>query len=169
MSTSFSNSQVFQIPIVNPRLRPQESLLQLFDALENLDLVVNSIFTKVLDRVATEKSRIEGITNRLNTASNRVEYIKTLGNKATTIFSSAKYPAPEELDNYTPIYKEQPPKPSTRTKYFMRDEPHTQSIHDNGELDIESLRAETLEIENSILTSEEKKEGLGSYLNIYHL
>eukprot|EP01091_Cochliopodium_minus_P011330 TRINITY_DN3178_c0_g1_i1.p1 TRINITY_DN3178_c0_g1~~TRINITY_DN3178_c0_g1_i1.p1 ORF type:complete len:478 (+),score=189.19 TRINITY_DN3178_c0_g1_i1:168-1436(+) len=114
-----------------------------------------------MERVATEKRRIEGVYNRLNVATNRVEYIKSLGSKATTIFSSSKYPAPEELDNYTPIYKEIQPKTTSRTKYFMRDEPHLNVMNEN-EFDIDSLRAETLEIENSILSSEEKKEGLGS-------
>ena len=57
------------IKVINPKLRPQESLLQLIDSLENLDNVVNVIFNKIVERVATERSRIEGITNRINTAS----------------------------------------------------------------------------------------------------
>ena len=90
-----------------------------------------------------------------------------MNTKATTIFSSSKYPAPEELDNYNPIYKEQAPKQTMRTKYFMRDEPHLSSFDDVGELDVESLRAETLEIENSILSSDEQKEGKNYILFIF--
>jgi hypothetical protein len=39
------------VPIVHRTLRPQEALLQTFDALADLDRAVNEVFSRIVDRV----------------------------------------------------------------------------------------------------------------------
>ncbi len=39
------------VPIVHRTLRPQEALLQVFDALADLDAVVNDVFGRIAERV----------------------------------------------------------------------------------------------------------------------
>lgn len=95
--------QIHSIPIVPPDLRTDESLLQLFDALEHLDTVVESVFGKIEDQAAKSRDTLIAVNNRINVARAKVQ--KIVGTKkATQVFSSTKYPATNQLETVAPIH-----------------------------------------------------------------
>jgi len=118
-------TQVFDVPIILQDLRPQEAYLQMFDALEKLDKVVDDIFSSISSRVSKEKGRLELISSRLGNAQNKIKQIETnLANRATKIHSPAKYPAPAHLESYVPLYIDQPVKVVTHSKFHLETVAH---------------------------------------------
>lgn len=78
-------------------------MLQMFDSLEMLEKTVNDVYEKVANRVKVENDRVARTRQRLAIAKEKLEIIK--GNeRATTVFSPAKYPAPKTLDDFVPMY-----------------------------------------------------------------
>ena len=89
-----------------PSLRREESINQIVDSLEYLEKVSKDIFTRISNRVAENKKRLEAINYRADLAQARIDKIKGI-KKATRVFSSAKYPAPEKLEPYETLYSEE--------------------------------------------------------------
>ena len=90
-----------QVALVYQDLRAVETYLQIFDALEQLERVVDKTFSTISSRVATEQQRLDAVTTKVNNADAKVNWIKqNMGNKATTVHSPAKYPAPAEPTRY---------------------------------------------------------------------
>jgi hypothetical protein len=50
-------AQVFSVPVVFPTTRQDESLYQIFDALEGLEAVVEDVFGRIKTRVPPSPSR----------------------------------------------------------------------------------------------------------------
>lgn len=98
--------QTYSIPLVLPSLRREESINQIVDSLEYLEKVSKDIFTRISNRVAENKKRLEAINYRADLAQARIDKIKGI-KKATRVFSSAKYPAPEKLEPYETLYSEE--------------------------------------------------------------
>lgn len=97
--------QIYDIPLVPPDLRQDESLLQLFDALEHLDVVVDEVFSRIESKVASNRTKLIDVNNRINVAKAKVG--KVVGSKkATQVFATAKYPGPSSLETFTPIHSE---------------------------------------------------------------
>ncbi|GBG76923.1 hypothetical protein CBR_g23137 [Chara braunii] len=80
------------LAVVGHDLRPEETYLQLCDALSMLEQTVDSIFSAVIDRVESDRQRLRGITERIKTAQAKIDAISG-SKKAITVFSSSKYPA----------------------------------------------------------------------------
>lgn len=99
-------SQVYNVPVVLPALRKEESYRQLVDALEYLDAVANDIFNRVSCRVAESRDQLTTINNRVNVAQAKIDKLRNSSSKATRVFSPPKYPAPERLCETTTVYQE---------------------------------------------------------------
>lgn len=95
--------QTYSVPIVLPNLRREESINQIIDSLEYLEKISKDIFTRISKRVDENKLRLAGINHRADLAQARIDKIKGI-KKATRVFSSAKYPAPEKLEAYETLY-----------------------------------------------------------------
>eukprot|EP00042_Codosiga_hollandica_P026384 m.124447 g.124447 ORF g.124447 m.124447 type:complete len:156 (+) comp52181_c0_seq1:39-506(+) len=90
------------VPIVSEDLREEESLLQMFDALEGLDVLATTVFNKISQRVLDDRDRIFQLNKRINVAQAKVS--KLIGSRqATSIFSSAKYPV-QSLSSFECLY-----------------------------------------------------------------
>lgn len=89
-------------------------------------------------QVGQEKERIDGISGRLEIAKvhntlgqhqlmdalqNKVQRIAG-STKAIKVHSSAKYPAPAQLESYHPLYVDVEAKPPRHTRYHLTDVPH---------------------------------------------
>lgn len=98
--------QTYSVPLVLPSLRREESINQIVDSLEYLEQVSKDIFTRISNRVAENKERLAAINHRADLAQARIDKIKGI-KKATRVFSSAKYPAPDKLQPYETLYSEQ--------------------------------------------------------------
>ncbi|PRP81920.1 Daf-16-Dependent Longevity (WT but not daf-16 lifespan increased) family member (ddl-2)-like [Planoprotostelium fungivorum] len=87
------------VPVIAQDLRVAESYIQIFDSLQTLDAVIEQVFGRISKKVNDEKTRLNAITNRLAVADAKVKHVST-SNKAVTVMSPAKYPAPENLPGF---------------------------------------------------------------------
>lgn len=90
-------SQGYFVPTIPPDLRREETIHQISDALEYLDKVANDVFARIGKKVAENKASLAKINDRVNLAAARVDKLKG-SNKATKVFSSAKYPSVDTLE-----------------------------------------------------------------------
>ncbi len=98
--------QSYNVPVVQPDLRKEESIIQIVDALEYLDAVANDIFSRISHRVAENRDDLVSINNRLCVAQAKIDKIRNSSSKATKVFSSPKYPAPEKHQDYESVFHE---------------------------------------------------------------
>jgi WAS protein family homolog 1 len=91
--------QPYQIGITQGDTSPDETLLDVFYSLERLNGTIDDIFGKVEKRVVDERDRINKINTRVEECRKIVQSIRG-SKKATTIFSTAKFPAPKVLPAY---------------------------------------------------------------------
>ncbi|XP_071492099.1 WASH complex subunit 1-like [Diadema antillarum] len=95
--------QVYNIPIIQPDLRREETIHQIADTLEYLERISNDVFERIESRVTENQERLTEINKRLDVAQLRVDKIKN-SRKAIKVFSSAKYPAPDKKDMYKSVF-----------------------------------------------------------------
>ncbi|XP_043943550.1 WASH complex subunit 1 [Protopterus annectens] len=95
--------QVYSVPLIQPDLRREEAIQQIADALQYLQKVSGDIFTRISQNVETNKRRLQSVSERITLAQAKVDRIKG-SKKAIKVFSSAKYPAPDKLEEYMSIF-----------------------------------------------------------------
>eukprot|EP01119_Soliformovum_irregulare_P012593 TRINITY_DN3278_c0_g1_i1.p1 TRINITY_DN3278_c0_g1~~TRINITY_DN3278_c0_g1_i1.p1 ORF type:complete len:455 (+),score=139.52 TRINITY_DN3278_c0_g1_i1:23-1366(+) len=147
---------VFHQPTVQPELRQSEAYWQVFDALDNLNRSVDEVFTRINQRVTHEKGRLQSLGARLDVAQSKVKQIQS-SNRAITVLSPSKYPAPESVSNYVPLYADAETKPNKRSPYKLSDIPHSTSELVVGSIDAALLLKET----NNLVDTDASNEGLG--------
>lgn len=96
--------QVYNIPVIQPDLRREETIQQIADALDYMEKVANDVFDRITARVTDNHTRLEGINKRLDVAQAKVDKIKDT-RKAIKVFSSAKYPAPDSHLTYKSVFE----------------------------------------------------------------
>jgi WAS family protein 1 len=75
---------VYSVPIIQQDLRQEETVLQIADALDYLDQVVNDIFDRVQSRIEESKAKLEILRKRQSLAKLKVEKL-TGSSKATKV------------------------------------------------------------------------------------
>ena len=63
-----------------------------------------ALHVKISHKVGTENARLADINERLDFAQRGIASITGQSSRATTVFSTAKYPAPKELPNYERLH-----------------------------------------------------------------
>ncbi|KAJ3596422.1 hypothetical protein NHX12_002829 [Muraenolepis orangiensis] len=99
----YLEGQVYSVPLIQPDLRREEAIHQIVDALHYLETISADIFNRVSESVGQNCKQLQVVTERIRLAQARVDKIKG-SKKATKVFSSAKYPAPDRLRDYTSIF-----------------------------------------------------------------
>ncbi|XP_037306999.1 WASH complex subunit 1 [Pungitius pungitius] len=110
--------QVYSVPLIQSDLRREEAVHQIADALLYLETISTDIFRRVSDSVEKNRRQLQSVTDRIRLAQARVDKIKG-SKKATKVFSSAKYPAPDRLRDYSSIFIEATD-PSSQTRPRQR-------------------------------------------------
>ncbi|XP_006741897.2 WASH complex subunit 1 [Leptonychotes weddellii] len=95
--------QTYAVPLIQPDLRREEAIQQVADALQYLQKVSGDIFSRISQRVELSRKQLQAIGERVSLAQAKIEKIKG-SKKAIKVFSSAKYPAPERLQEYGSIF-----------------------------------------------------------------
>lgn len=95
--------QVYAVPLIQPDLRREEAIQQVADALQYLQNISGDIFSRISQRVELSRRQLQAIGERVSLAQAKIEKIKG-SKKAIKVFSSAKYPAPEHLQEYSSIF-----------------------------------------------------------------
>ncbi|XP_072510156.1 WASH complex subunit 1 isoform X2 [Notamacropus eugenii] len=101
--THYPEGQAYSVPLIQPDLRREEAIQQVADALQYLREVSGDIFSRISQRVETSRSQLQVIGERVSLAQAKIEKIKG-SKKAIKVFSSAKYPAPDRLQEYNSIF-----------------------------------------------------------------
>ncbi|XP_047302898.1 WAS protein family homolog 2-like isoform X5 [Homo sapiens] len=95
--------QTYAVPFIQPDLRREEAVQQMVDALQYLQKVSGDIFSRISQQVEQSQSQVQAIGEKVSLAQAKIEKIKG-SKKAIKVFSSAKYPAPERLQEYGSIF-----------------------------------------------------------------
>ena len=98
------SSQVYNAPGISLDLRTEETVHQIVDSLAYLDQVANDVFSRIHNKVSENQGRLQKINERVNLTQAKVDAIKGR-NKATKVFASAKYPAPDSIEVYPTVFK----------------------------------------------------------------
>ncbi len=97
--------QPYKVPLAYGDLSQAETVRDIFYALENLSGTIDDIFVRMEKRIQDERKRVEQIKTRVSTCKGKVDLVKGT-NKATTIFSTAKFPAPKALPPYPTLFSQ---------------------------------------------------------------
>jgi len=98
-------AQAYAVPVIFQDLRQEEALLQMFDSLQFLENTFNDVYDRIGKRVDNERGRIVDIQNRLGVANEKLQVIVNTGSsKTTTVLSPPKYPAPNRLEDFAPLF-----------------------------------------------------------------
>uniref|UniRef100_A0A8C8S6A9 WASH complex subunit 1 n=1 Tax=Pelusios castaneus TaxID=367368 RepID=A0A8C8S6A9_9SAUR len=155
----FLEGQVYSVPLIQPDLRREEAIHQIADALQYLQQVSSDIFSRISQRVETSRTQLQAIGERVTLAQAKIEKIKG-SKKAIKVFSSAKYPAPERLQEYSSIFAgaedlgstQKRPKHKIQSKHRLLDEKSLQ----------EKLKYFPVCVSTKVHQEEDAEEGLGS-------
>ena len=123
------SDEPYNVPTIPPDLRREEAVQQICDSLAYLDQVASDIFARINRRVVENRGQLAKLSDRIVVAQAKIDRIKGT-NKATRVFSSAKYPAVDEETNYRSVFADEAdrlrhPKPSkyvVHTKHDFMDE-----------------------------------------------
>ena len=97
--------QPYELAIVTSDVQSTETLSDLLYALQQLSVTVDDIFGRIDRRINDERARVSSINNRVSTCQQKVQLVKG-SNRATTVFSTAKFPAPKTLPLYNSLFNQ---------------------------------------------------------------
>eukprot|EP00613_Pedinella_sp_CCMP2098_P035878 CAMPEP_0171804314 /NCGR_PEP_ID=MMETSP0991-20121206/74012_1 /TAXON_ID=483369 /ORGANISM="non described non described, Strain CCMP2098" /LENGTH=312 /DNA_ID=CAMNT_0012416613 /DNA_START=31 /DNA_END=965 /DNA_ORIENTATION=+ len=80
------------------------ALADLIHSLNHLDALVNTVFENIEAKVGEEASKLDDVNARLSKAQNGIVGISGGRGKATTVFSTAKFPAPKILPDFSRLH-----------------------------------------------------------------
>uniref|UniRef100_A0A7N8X1W0 WAS protein family homolog 1 n=1 Tax=Mastacembelus armatus TaxID=205130 RepID=A0A7N8X1W0_9TELE len=152
------DGQVYSVPLIQSDLRREEAVYQIADALLYLETISTDIFRRVSESVENNRRQLQSVTDRIRLAQARVDKIKG-SKKATKVFSSAKYPAPDRLQDYSSIFTgATDPSSQTRPRHRIQNKLRPfdeKTLH-------EKLMYFPVCVSNKKKSEDETEEGLGS-------
>lgn len=90
-----------EIGVIPDNLRHEETIVQIAEALDNLDSAVNYIFESIDKRLLQNGQRLSNVKDRATKLQDRLKYLQTnLNLKAVKMFSAARYPASHTYKEY---------------------------------------------------------------------
>ena len=104
----FRMAQILQpsrVPVIYYDLSPEETMGDAFYALETLSSTIDDIFNRIEKRISDEKRRVDQIKTRVAVCKSKVNQVRG-SKKATTVFSTAKFPAPKLLPSYPTLFSQ---------------------------------------------------------------
>ncbi|KAF0699707.1 hypothetical protein As57867_009717, partial [Aphanomyces stellatus] len=103
-------SQVYCVERVFEDLKKPFVVKDVIRQLIHLDTIVTDVFLRIGNKVQAEKDRVKAIDKRIVDCQNKVNAIieRGISNKPTTVFSTAKYPAPRILPAMKGLYSDKP-------------------------------------------------------------
>ena len=160
--------QPYEVAVVNADVEQHETLLDVFYNLERLEATIDDIFGRVERRIGDERVRLDQINNRIATCYGKVNDIRG-SKKATTVFSTAKFPAPKKLPAYPTLFSQMANMPPVHreanedTRYFPAD-PEKSLVGNDEATDDNLLLLTRLNVHGSDMERVEfvmEDEGLG--------
>lgn len=149
-------AQAYNVSVLSPKLRHEEFMLCVADTLNYLEQVSDDIFVRITSRVQAYRDEVAIINKRVDVAQAKIDRLKS-SKKAIQVFSSAKYPAADELEAYTSIFGDN----SRYYEELVRTNIQVQSRHRviDGRIMKERLAYHNINAKKS--TETDRGEGLG--------
>jgi WAS protein family homolog 1 len=127
---------IYKIDLVPTDLSTEETILQIADTLDNLNGVVDDIFTRLLSRIKQNIDKSNKLNERIQVSKRKVESLVGV-QTAIKVFSSAKYPVAISHQHYQSVfdlngYKHKPQKFTLSGK--SQGKPNEQGIQVNYKL-----------------------------------
>ena len=92
------------IQLVSPELSHQETILQIVDALDHLDKITEEVFANIQSKIDENAAKLANFDQRVDIADKKVKTLADMSQKATCIYSSAKYPEENQLKDYNSAF-----------------------------------------------------------------
>nr|WAW84867.1 WASH [Halisarca dujardinii] len=162
--------QNYNVPVILSELRREETLLQVSDVLEYVEVVANDIFNRISNRVATERDKLAEINSRILLAQAKVDSLRSATSKATTVLSPPKYPASKTVEPYYSMFSDVD-KRMGEVRYTRKEvesrmpDVSKQGIKDKKNFDLfkSQLNADLMETRVQLtMSAADESEGLGS-------
>lgn len=90
---------LYKINLISSDLSTEETILQIANSLDNLNGVVDDIFSRIMKRVNRNVEKTSDIKKRIEACNDKVTQVSGSAN-AIKVFSSAKYPANVRHEHY---------------------------------------------------------------------
>lgn len=97
--------QPYECALVNNDVTNDETLHDLFYNLDRLNGTIDDVFARIERRVNDERHRLSQINTRVATCQGKVNLVRG-SNRATTVFSTSKFPAPRDLPAYPTLFSQ---------------------------------------------------------------
>ncbi|XP_076260274.1 WASH complex subunit 1-like [Rhynchophorus ferrugineus] len=97
----------YTVPIIPQNLNKEETIVQIVEVLDHLSNITRDILSRVNHRIQINTEKLSNISQRIDDAASKVEQLKG-AKKATTVFSSSKYPAADVKRDYMSIFNPEP-------------------------------------------------------------
>lgn len=97
--------QPYEVALVNGDLSSPQTLSDVFYTLESLSKTIDEVFGRIEQRLEEEKNRLTQVNDRAGVCSEKVKLVEG-SNQATTIFSTAKFPAPKTLPTFQTLFNQ---------------------------------------------------------------
>lgn len=85
----------YNVPCIPPDLRSEESILAVCSSLQYLEQVASDVFARISERVGAKRTQLAQLNERIALAQAKIDRIRGT-NRATRVFSTAKYPGSDE-------------------------------------------------------------------------
>lgn len=92
-----------RVPVVNMDLAVEQTSQDVLHALQKLNSTADAVFLKISSQVKLEKERISRMNERARVCHSKIQQLRGT-NKATTVFSTAKYPNPKDLPQHATMF-----------------------------------------------------------------
>lgn len=90
---------MYEVPLIPNDMRQEETILHMVGAINQLSKVSADIFKRVGAKIEESEKKLQVINQRIDVANAKIETLKE-SNKATVIYSSARYPGPDTHQDY---------------------------------------------------------------------
>ncbi|XP_041978761.1 WASH complex subunit 1 isoform X2 [Aricia agestis] len=111
---------IYKVNLIPNDLSVEETVLQIADTLDNLNCIIDDVFSRISTRINRNMEKTSKLQERIEISRNKVEKIVGM-QKAIKVFSSAKYPSSIVHEHYESIFDTdvrpfEPPRISLRDK-----------------------------------------------------
>lgn len=94
---------IYKINLIPNDLSVEETVLKIADTLDNLNGIIDDVFTRITSRIQLNTDKTTKLQERIDVSRSKVEKLAGM-QKAIKVFSSAKYPATITHEHYQSIF-----------------------------------------------------------------
>lgn len=97
--------QPYEVAVVHSDVEAADTLGDLLYSLQRLSGTVDDVFSRIEKKVTDERNRVAQINSRVGACQSKVQLVRG-SNRATTVFSTSKFPAPKDLPLCDTLFSE---------------------------------------------------------------